>query len=294
MLNRNLLIVFSAFILVLIAMGCRSFQHKATLASGEYDLSKPSKLILGDALAEISGISFYAKDSSVFAICDEAGLLYKIHIRKGFLVEKWEFDKKRDYEDVELHDSSFFVLESNGNIEKLNVVPRSKPSLRDTILNRRTVFPGDNTLKREFESLYYDEEYKGFVMICKDCEDDNNKFTTAWLYDPVADSYTPSIFKIALDPVAQKIGADKIKFRPSAAAVNPLTKDIWIISSTNALIVVIDHKGNMKNVYTLNTGIFNMPEGITFTPWGDLLVSNEAGDKYGPATLLIFKPKNKG
>lgn len=294
MLNRNLTIIFFVLFFLLIESGCNSIQRKFTLASGEYDLNNPSKLVLGDALAEISGISFYAKDSSVFAISDETGFLYKIHLKRGFLIEKWEFDKKRDYEDVVLYDSLFYVLESNGNIEKLKVVPRSTPSARDTILNHRSTFPGDNKLKREFESLYYDEEYKGFVMICKDCEDDDSKSTTAWLYDPVADKYTQSIFKIALDPIAEKIGSEKIKFRPSAATVNPITNDIWIISSTNGLIVVIDHKGNMKEVYTLNTGIFNKPEGITFTPWGDLLVSNEAGDKYGSATLLIFKPKKKG
>ncbi len=270
------------------ATGCKSFEHKITLASGEYDLNNPSKLVLGDALAEISGISFYDKDSSVFAISDETGLLYKIYMKKGFLIKEWPFDKKRDYEDVMLKDSSFYVLESNGNIEKLNFAPHG-----DTVFNRRTVFPGNNTKKNEFESLYYDEEYKGFVMICKDCEDDDSQFTTAWLYDPVSDKYTSSIFKIALAPIAEKIGAEKIKFRPSAAAVNPITKDIWIVSSTNEIIVVIDHKGNMKEVYTLNPKIFNKPEGITFTPWGDLLVSNETIDKYSSATLLIFKPKKK-
>jgi hypothetical protein len=53
----------------------------------------------------------------------------------------------------------------------------------------------------------------------------------------------------------------------------------------------MDSKGTMKDVYTLDPIIFNQPEGITFTPWGDLLIANEAGDKYASATLLIFKPK---
>lgn len=291
MLNRKLIIILFVFIYLFVAAGCNSVQHNINLPSSEYDLNKPEKLILSDVLAEISGINFYPKDSSVFAISDETGFLYKIHIKKGFLVEKWGFDKKHDYEDVIQYDSSFYVLESNGNIEKLNVVPRSNASGRDTMLNRRSIFPGNNILKREFESLYYDEEYKGIVMICKDCEDDDLNFTTAWLYDPVANKYTPSIFRIDLAPIAKKIGVENIKFRPSAAAVNPVTNDIWIISSTNRLIIIIDHKGNMKNVYTLNTKIFSMPEGITFTPWGDLLVSNEAVDKYSSATLLIFKPK---
>ena len=291
MLPKNVLTAFIVIFALAFVTGCGSRKHKVELASGEYDLNKPSKLVLGDALAEISGISFYPKDSSVFAISDETGYLYKIHLQKGFRTEEWLFDKKRDYEDVVLYDSSFYVLESTGNIEKITVVPRSKPDARDTVLNHRSVFPGDNQLKREFESLYYDDEYKGFIMICKDCEDDNSKSTTAWLYDPVQDKYTQSIFKIPLDEVAKKIGLDKIKFRPSAAAINPLTHDVWVVCSGNGLIIVMDHKGNMKDVYTLNTGIFNKPEGITFTPWGDLLISNEAGDKYSSATLLIFKPK---
>ncbi|MEP7251573.1 MAG: hypothetical protein ABI683_04310 [Ginsengibacter sp.] len=291
MLPKNFITAFIAIAALVFGTGCSSRRHKVELASGEYDLNKPSKLILSDALSEISGISFYPKDSSVFAISDETGYLYKIHLRKGFRTEEWLFDKKRDYEDVVLYDSSFYVLESTGNIEKITVVPRNKQDAQDTVLNRRSVFPGDNQLKREFESLYYDDEYNGFVMICKDCEDDDSKSTTAWLYDPVQDKYTESVFKIPLDEVAKKIGLDKIKFRPSAAAINPLTHDVWVVCSGNGLIVVMDHKGNMKDVYTLNTGIFNKPEGITFTPWGDLLISNEAGDKYSSATLLIFKPK---
>lgn len=145
--------------------------------------------------------------------------------------------------------------------------------------------------KNEFESLYYDDEYKGLVMICKDCEDDNSKFTSAYLFDPLNNKYNSAVFKIDLEPIARKLGIDKIKFRPSAATVNPITKDVWIISSINQVIVVTDKQGNMKDVYTLNPGIFKQPEGITFTPWGDLLISNEAVDKYGSATLLIFKPK---
>jgi uncharacterized protein YjiK len=284
--NRNLLFLVLVFAELLTFVGCTYNKNKVELSSNEYNLKKPLKLILGDALIEISGISFYPKDSSVFAISDESGLLYKIRLNKKFLTEEWKFDKKRDYEDVMQHDSSFFVLESNGNIETLNFSLRG-----DTVFNHRSIFPGDNKKKNEFESLYYDETYKGFVMICKDCEDDTYDFTTAWLYDPVKDNFTSSIFKIDLKPIAKKLGIEKLKFRPSGAAVNPITKDVWVISSTNQVIVVMDSKGTMKDVYTLDPIIFNQPEGITFTPWGDLLIANEAGDKYASATLLIFKPK---
>ena len=57
---------------------------------------------------------------------------------------------------------------------------------------------------------------------------------------------------------------------------------------SNQLLIVTDRKGNTKEAYTLDPLIFSQPEGITFTPWGDMLISNEATDKYGTATLLIF------
>ncbi len=292
MLNRNLNLSILAYIFLYSFGGCNSDKTHISLPSKDYDLNNPAKLILGSELAEISGISFYPRDSSVFAISDETGYLYKIHLNKKFLIEKWKFNEKHDFEDVIQMDSVFYVLESNGNIEKLSFAPKGdNANGRDTVFNRRSIFPANNVSKNEFESLYYDEELKGIVMICKDCEADGFHVTTAWLYDPVADTYTKSIFTIGLDDIAKQIGQDSIKFRPSAAAINPITKDVWVVSSTDELIVVLDRNGKMKEVYTLNPVIFSKPEGITFTPSGVLMISNEAVDKYGSASLLIFKPK---
>ena len=286
MQTRNLFVVLFFFAKFHSFEGCSTNKNTVNLPCKEYDLNNPYILKLGDALSEISGISFYAKDSSVFAISDESGYLYKIHLNKKFLVENWKFDKQHDFEDVFLHDSSFYILESNGNIETLNFSGRG-----DTIFNRKSVFPLQDKSRNEFESLYYNEQNNALVIVCKDCEDDKKKAVSAWDFDPAFDTYTPSGFSINVNPIAKKTGEEKLKLKPSAAAVNPITKDIWILASDNQLLVVTDREGKTKEVYTLNPVIFNQPEGITFTPWGDLLISNEAGDKYGTATLLIFKPK---
>ena len=72
---------------------------------------------------------------------------------------------------------------------------------------------------------------------------------------------------------------DKLHFKPSAATINPLTNELYILASVNKLLVVADRKGNVKDVYPLDPVTFNQPEGITFTPWGDLIISNEKGDE---------------
>jgi hypothetical protein len=54
-------------------VGGISNKNKINLPAKEYDLKYPSILQLNDALLEISGISFYPKDTSVFAISDKNG-----------------------------------------------------------------------------------------------------------------------------------------------------------------------------------------------------------------------------
>ena len=288
MLHRNLLLFLFFFAKLHSYEGCVTHENRVTIPCKEYDLSRPYILKLGDALSEISGISFYAKDSSVFAISDDNGSLFKIHLTKGYRISKWKYDKAHDFEDVLLHDSTFFVMQSNGDIESLNFSANG-----DTIYRRKNVFPNADKQTNEFESMYYDDQANGLMMICKDCEADKKKTVSSWRFDPENGVYSTSDFSIDVTPVAKKLGEEKLKLKPSAATINPLTQDVWILASGNQLLIVTDRQGATKEVYTLDPKIFTQPEGIAFTPWGDLLISNEAGDKYGTATLLIFKPRNK-
>ena len=288
MLHRNLIILLFFLAKFHSFEGCASNKNKVAFPCKEYDLNKPLVLKLGDALSEISGISFYPKDSSIFAISDDNGSLYKISLSKNIFTSQWKFDKPHDYEDVVLHDSTFYILVSNGNIDAINFSAKG-----DTIFRRKIKFPKADIKKNEFESLYYDEQYNGLIMICKNCEADKKSFVSAWNFNPETDTYLPADFSIDARSVAKKMGEEKIKLKPSAATINPLTGDVWVLASSNQLLVVTDRKGNIKEACTLDPLIYRQPEGIAFTPWGDLLISNEAGDKYGTSTLLILKPRKK-
>jgi uncharacterized protein YjiK len=271
---------------VLSFQACSVRTKKTFQSPKEYDLKAPAILYLDDALFEISGICFYPKDSSVFAISDENGFLYKIHLTKNFLTQRWYFDKNLDYEDVFYKDKIFYVLASSGDIHALKFSGKG-----DTVTTQTTVFDPPGKKKHEFESLYYDPQKEAFILLCKKCESDSKKEVSAWAYHPADGSFTPSAFTINTEVIAKKTGLKKLKFEPSAATINPLTGDLWILSSVNELLVVSDRNGNCKEVYSLDPAIFTQPEGITFAPNGDLIISNEAGNKYNTASLLIFKRK---
>jgi uncharacterized protein YjiK len=286
MLYRNLTIILSAFA-ILVFEGCGSNKSKTNLLSpANYDLNDPQILYLNDALTEISGVYFYKKDTSVFAISDNYGYLFKIHLNNNFITQKWKFGKNFDFEDIAYKDSSFYVLESNGNIHTLRFSARG-----DTITTQTSLFPQQEKGKNEFESLYYDSTRNTFIIICKKCKEDQKNTVSAWGYDPQKNSYTRAVFTINVAAIAEKAGIKKLELKPSAAVINPLTGDLWILSSENMLLVIADQNGNCKQLFNLNRAIFTQPEGITFTPSGDLIISNEAGNKYNSASLLIFKRK---
>lgn len=285
MFNRYFILFFIFFIKVHAYQGCVQSKNKIVLTSPDYDLGNPKILKLNDALSEISGIYFYAKDSSVFAISDESGNLYKILLKRPYNVIKWKFSKTHDYEDLFMLDDKFYILTSNGDITTLKFSARG-----DTIYRQKDKGPPG---KNEFESLYYEPQSKNFMLICKNCADDKKEWVSAFSYDPEANKFSPSTFKIETKKIAAQLGEKKIKFKPSASAINPLTGDIWLLSAINQIIVTTSRSGEVKNVYTLNPKLYTQPEGITFTPWGDLLISNEAGDKYNQGTLFIIKLKKK-
>jgi uncharacterized protein YjiK len=247
-----------------------------------YDLNKPFLLKLPVELDEVSGLAFYGRDTSVFAIGDEFGFLYKIPLTKGKPIQKWKFSSLGDYEDLVMVDKVFYVLQSSGNITAFTFDDHNQ------ILTQQKEFPATGN---EFEILYYDPHIFKLILLCKDCETDKKKVLTAFYFNLLNKQFDDSS-SINVTAIANMIGEKKIKFKPSAAAIHPITDELYIISSINKLLVITDRKGNPKQTFPIDAALFKQPEGITFTPQGDMIISNEAADR-GVANLLFFKYNKK-
>lgn len=271
------------FILILYLNSCQS-KIKYFSPPG-YDLEHPRIILLAQQdLNEISGIVYYPKDTSVFAISDESGYLFKIFPdRNKTLVQKWKFGINHDYEDLQLVDSTFYILASNGNIVGVTF-SKTAPMKVDhyTIDNQ----------KNEFESLYYDSTLNALILVCKNCKKDKKANVSTASFDITSGTYKKGPYKIDVKKITALAKIDKEKFKPSAAAINPLTHELYILSSVNKQLVIADSNGNPQQVYALRPSIYNQPEGIAFTPRGDLLISNEAAGKHGSGNILVIKHKN--
>ncbi len=223
----------------------------------------------------------------MFAIKDEDGVFYKIYLNNNSVIKSWRFDKKRDFEELVLHDSIFYVLISNGDIESI------KFDDRDSIITTKSEFPDSSEVKNEFEAMYYDDSLQMLILICKNCDGDGSKMATAWGYNISTQTYTSVPYSIDAPPIAEKLGVEKIKLRPSGAAINPVTKELYILASLNNLIIITDRDGKLIDILKLDPAIYRQPEGIAFTPSGDLIITNEFFEN-NPANILYIKNrKNK-
>lgn len=248
-----------------------------------YNFSQPYLINLPPTLDEISGIAYYAKDTSVFAIIDEEALLFKISLNHPEKIQVWPFGNANDYEDIILKDSTFYVLVSNGGI-------RTVTFKGEEIATKKYEFIlGTGKKKNEFESIYLDSGM--IILVCKDCEGDKKIRTTRYSFDLSSGQYQ-ELEPLHNAEVAQLVDDKKVALKASGAAINPLNNDLYIVSAVNKTIYIFDEKGNPKEFYELNPKVYKQPEGITFTPDGDLIISNEVYLEGNP-NLLLLKNKKK-
>lgn len=279
-----------------------------------FDLKRPSdKFKLPHYLDEISGIS-YIGNNKFACIQDEDGIIYFFDIKKGKVTKSNRFGKGRDYEDIVIVNDIAYVLQSNGDLMKIRAFEEKVPDAKRL---KTSLSDKNNT-----EGLTYDYERDSLLIACKGSphlkkKDDDLKGKRAiFRYDLNSEyllkepayvidlSYLKSFMlnTINADPLSEKKTTDNNRgneneimdilkdegiFQPSGLAIHPLTKDIYVISSVNRLLVVLNQMGDLITVQRLPKKIFSQPEGICFSPEGDMFISNES--KGGRANILRFR-----
>lgn len=249
-----------------------------------YDLSAPEKKIsLPKDLMEISGLT-YLENDILAAIQDEKGIIYHIDINKNEIVSKFRFAKNKDYEGIELAQNYYYIISSDGDLYSLN---------RNEIEDPRTVkFDTPLKAKNDVEGLAYDAHDQLLLIACKGdpktkINNPNGKAIYAFSlknnsFDLIYTINTDNLIKY----LNQKNSKD-VKFSPSAIAVHPITRDIFILSYVDRYLIALTKKGGLKAAVKLDSRLFKQPEGICFSPTGTLFISNEGKGSRG--NILQFK-----
>jgi uncharacterized protein YjiK len=286
--QRECLLLKVAVFVCAITFGTGCDQQNNGSPAG-YNLNNPIKMELGDALVEISGLTFDINNKSLLAISDSKRNVFDINFRKKKLADYTGkvVPPDSDLEDLEKVGDSVYLLSSKG------IIYQVIKGAADTSAAHSYSLTLDG--KNDFETLYYDPTVNGLVLICKTCAFEKGHHSrSAFRFDLSTKRFDSGAFyTINIDDVKKLLKDEEVKFDPSAAAIHPINKRLYILSSAGNLLVIADTRGQLIEGYKLNPDEFPQAEGIAFAPNGDMFISNEG--KYGKATLLVFpyKPNEK-
>jgi len=268
-----------------------------------YEVDAPDRRYeLPSYLEEISGLSYYG-DDKIACVQDEKGNIYVLDLEEGKITDKYEFGNDGDYEDIAVVGKNAYVLENNGDIYRV----------KDFKKKDRKVKKFNTPLKdkNDTEGLTYDPRANGLLIACKgspsiDKEKAFEGSKAIYLFDlqeEELDEYPLYLVNLEqLDMlmdrkgfskfsvrVAKKLGLieSETSFQPSGIAIHPQSGEVFVISSVGKLLVILDQAGRIQDVIALNPVLFRQPEGICFSPEGDLYISNEGNG--GRGYVLKFK-----
>lgn len=249
-----------------------------------YNFAFASVTKLTTRLQNISGIAWDQKNKFFVAVNDDSDTLFILDRSSRAISETYALGNKGDYEDVAIYNGAAYVLRSDGMITKFSLDSTGKTSV--TKMGEISI-AGPN----DFEAIYADTGRKALVFLCKNCQADDEKTISAYAYYPDSTGFdNKPVFTISADEIKRLSPFEAPKFQPSAAAVHPISKKLFILSSESRQLVIAGLNGKVDSVYKLSKQMFPQPEGITFNKNGEMYITNEGG--LGKPTFIIFNYKD--
>lgn len=274
-----------SFMLMLFFLtSCQEKYASSYVSPPGYNINKPHKIKVKEVLDEISGIVYDRKENAIVAVNDEQGKLFKLDLANTFDYKLTKFSGSGDYEDLAYTGTEWYVLKSNGDIFLV------KNIFTDSSSSEKFSNPQKGN---EFEGLYFDETSKSLWLLCKSCAADNNKkAVSVYAFDIAAKQFRAEpAWQLSTKQIEEKLSLKDLAFKPSAIAMHPLQKQLYILSGVNKMLIILDSNRNVVSAYKLDPHEFRQPEGITFTDNGDMYISNEANDdSYANILKFIYQP----
>lgn len=256
-----------------------------------YDLNQPDQIFeLPDELEEVSGLSFFNKNQ-LLCIQDEDGKLFIFDTKLKNVIYEEKFAKDDDYEGVTLVKDQAIVINSKGNFYRFKIERNPKAEYQ------KTDFTGEN----DVEGLAYLPSSDFLLIALKEKAEISKEQSfdgkAVYAYSLAENKLLPDPFMVIKNQEIKNQLRDQgysllkhFPFKPSALAIHPINRDIYVLGSVGKLLVIVNQQGAIRKIVPLPPKYFRQPEGITFDPNGDMYISNEADGR--TPNILHFKYQN--
>jgi uncharacterized protein YjiK len=235
---------------------------------------------LPSVLKEVSGIAYIDKDRFA-CIQDEQGVIFLYNRATGKVEKEIAFGAPGDYEDIALVGEKAWVVRADGKLFEVDMAS-GKATAHNTPL----------TENHNVEGLAYDKANNRLLLAIKDEEPGGADYKGIYGFDLAGKKLAKEpVYRI--DVTHEAFASDKGKkksksVKPSAIGIHPSTGEIYVTDGPKSRLLIMDKSGAIKEVLQLGKS-FEQPEGITFSPGGELYISNE-GNKQPGNILAVTLP----
>lgn len=270
----NILQIFVVILVVVLVVFACFPKKKAKEYTFRYKIDKPdNRMEMPKNLKEISGLSFY-KDNQLACVNDEKGTVFIYDLALQKVTETIDIGKEGDYEGIEVVEDEIFIMKSNGKIKGFKIGDGSE----------RKIDCSDKDVK-EYEGLSYHPKTKSLLLVTKEKDKDKNDEKTIYAYSLTTEKFEKYL---TIDEDMIKSSDGKKSFAPSGIAVHPISGETFIISSQGKKLLILSPEGEKNALIELSPETFVQPEGVCFTPNGDLYISSEGTDANGYILKFSF------
>jgi uncharacterized protein YjiK len=233
-------------------------------------------------LNEISS-NILVSSTKMACIQDNDGFIFFYDLANKRIDSKLKFAGPGDYEGLTLVANTFYVLRSDGFLFEVQPGNSADPTVKTYDLPL--------SAENNVESLCYDNTNNRLLVAVKekDLTEKDKKGVYAFDLSKKQMSTAP-VFYIQGDEKASSGKKKKKKntIKPSEMAINPITKEFYVLNGPRSELLILDGSGNIKSTIQLDKNLFPQPEGLCFGPKGELYISSEASKK-GNAIIAQVK-----
>ncbi len=255
-------------------------------------LREDGVLILPDELKKIGGLSLSPDGQALVAVNGSDGYIFYLDKETGAILKKVNLKKRGDFESLEAVGDGIYLAKKNGSLVYATDLDAKKPTTK--------TFNSNLSAKNEVEGLAYDPVNNELLLACKGKAGNGD-----YLKDSRAvyvfqlekkELFRQPMYLITADAIASYLEGQNMSNRlvgivaenypaeaysPTCIAVHPHTGDIYLLSATGKLLVVLDRNSEIRHMETLDAFLFSQPNGMCFDEEGTLYISNHGGSGKG-------------
>lgn len=238
---------------------------------------------LPKALQQISGIA-YINETHYACVQEEMGNIFVVNAADCSISATIKFGPPGDYQGIAVVNDDAYIACADGRILEISNFLGEKPTVKE--------FGTHLTVRQNAEGICYDRKNKRLLVAIKGQEEGSPLYKGIYEFDLVAKKMpVKPLLKIdLLDSIFREFPGKKPQtlIQPSEIAIDPKTGELYLTDGVRSSLMIMDSTGRIKALYALKKSEFSKPEGMMFTPSGELYIANQ-GSRQILAKLLLAR-----